>query len=209
MKFNVETASTIEKQITGSVLLTSGTITTPVEYVDLTLPDGYPFFRLVFPNIIFSIGNEFLAGAFSTDGGSTFYNDHINFDTYSYAGFSVNGTPAVSPTPTWESPTDSLLEIGAYAGGGSLPYATLDFYPGGAGSSFNAIIIANGWASSHALSLSFSSSILNPAAVISPVLARCNLIRILPYGNGDCNPPTSGETITSGSYFLWGVPTPK
>jgi hypothetical protein len=36
---------------------------------------------------------------------------------------------------------------------------------------------------------------------------RQNLIRVLPYGNGDVNPPTSGFNIVGGFYGLWGVPT--
>lgn len=45
---------------------------------------------------------------------------------------------------------------------------------------------------------------LNPAATHAPTFARANMIQFQSYGNEDF-PPTSGQTLTAGSYILWGI----
>jgi hypothetical protein len=49
---------------------------------------------------------------------------------------------------------------------------------------------------------------INPLATVHPSFGRPNLIRILFRTLDDSvDPPTSGYTITAGSYILWGIKT--
>jgi hypothetical protein len=80
MKFNKETISTL-----GMSKLASGTITTPVAYLDLELPEGYASFNLQFLGIQSDLGSSLgadIAAVISLDGGATFIHDPTNEDSY-------------------------------------------------------------------------------------------------------------------------------
>src|SRR6185437_8976210 len=72
--------------IVDEVLLASGTITSPVAYLDLALPTGYSSFRMELTE--FTVYSDpILAAAISLDNGSTFLCNPFNSDTYSRAEF--------------------------------------------------------------------------------------------------------------------------
>ncbi len=205
-----------DNDISGVVKLASGEIISPISYLDLVLPAGYPEFRLSWRNRKYSIEDS-MAFAFSKDGGVTFLNDIINFDSYvnilnaaifdpigSFAtGFfpttyldSVMGTPGglyIHPSALEGNGCDLVILPGS---GDHLPMiaAPWEFARG----KWNAV-------NAEAFVMSFSVAFPNVDATIAPTIGRQNLLRCLPYGNEDVNPPTSGETITGGSYTLWGV----
>jgi hypothetical protein len=110
----------------GMVLLASGTITDPVEYLDLTLPEGYSRFDLDISRVAFSV-DDGLVTSVSQDDGTTYLNDLDNFNTYQivYSGLYQSGS--------------ALLSAGTYAVGyvmdGTLPSsgiggAKFSIYPG-------------------------------------------------------------------------------
>lgn len=213
MKFNKETIATLGDHVTGSVLLASGTITTPVEYFDLTLPLGFVSYELRLFGIDMSAVDN-VAGAFSTDGGVSFFNDPTNFDTYAYAGFGEDGgkNSGTGDFSKWgEVFPDAVVSFDLSLGLTTTHYSVAaNILPGSASRSLSVFIEALSRISSINSGMSINVVVidLNLNATQSPTFARANLLRVQPYGNGDCNPPTSGETIIAGSNFLWGIPTP-
>lgn len=210
MKFNRETIATISNiggSGSGLTLLASGTITDPVEFLDITLAAGYELFQLVVTGLLFDTF-DYLAGAFSTDGGTTFINDS-NSDNYLFNGILVAGSNvAVSGfgfadggiNLSTRQIVDALrplsLDMTIYPGD-TTNYARVHFttFCFHSTSVRNDLDYIDGWGT------------VNPGAIIPPLPARINMIRFLPGGNDDVNPPTSGETITAGSWTLLGVPT--
>jgi len=189
----------------GLELIESGTISSPVEYLDLDLPSGYSCYRLIFSGIELAPRNELVA-AVSVDGGATFISDQSNFDTYRSQSFGISG-----PTITDNETTDALLYL-LFSSQDDVAdrAANLEAFiePGKAGKSFTITSRGSVESLSQAGVLNETCAFYNIGAVVPVVAARINAIRISPYGNGDINPPTSNYTITAGSYFLYGIPTP-
>jgi hypothetical protein len=186
----------------GLVLISSGTITVPEEYVDIALPSGYALTIDVDGLLI--PGGSSLAGSWSFDGGTTFI-----------------GGPQASPYETgayqWNNNTfgffasnvevSLLLRLSDYMGcfygqirlklGGDLGTA-------GPGASFLGTVETSADSMWQACGSQLDAPIYN--ADFAP--ARPTHFRLQPYGNGDCDPPTSGATINAGSWTLLGTPTP-
>lgn len=186
----------------GMELIDSGTISSPVEYLDIDLPSGYSFWQLY---LVHWVLDDSPAGAFSTDGGETFLNDTDNFDTYR----TRNGIFGVTNTLLNSTSEDALFAFGdnVQNAGGSVN-VVLTIYPGSA-ALFPSVMEDN--CSSEGGAASQRGVVLHELktnATVPPVAARINHLRISPYGNGDIDPPTGGGTIDAGSYFLYGVPTP-
>jgi hypothetical protein len=213
MKFNQETISTL-----GSIKLASGAITDPVEFVDVQLPGGYFIFTLYFSGFRFDVLDDYVALGFSYDGGETFLCDTENFDTYVYSLLAFFDNQDTLLTRAALNISDTLIEpFHLYAGGfgpGAGPQGMfyLTFTPGSSsdltmgemrGYSFPDVGMVGGDAMQ-----TLSLVGLNPFATIPPTPARATTMRILPDGNGDINPPTSGNRIIAGTYTLFGVPTP-
>ncbi len=215
MKFNKETIATI-KVSTGIKKLTSGTITTPLAYFDLALPAGYVSFLIELTNIFLSTPDAFEL-SISQNGGTSFINDPTNFDTYSMVGNEVfvPFTAPITLAGGIVGNSDSLVDLVAL----TVPTQVdgIDFgisseirlFPGSA-SALPSGRSRSTWEKNigtGAPNLGFTdiSFVLNPAATIPPTKARVTTVRFQPYGNGDANPPTSGQTITAGTYVLWGI----
>lgn len=200
---------------TGSVLLDSGTITSPVEFIDLTLPSGYVSFKIVGNNFVAPY-NSTIAGAVSIDGGSTFFCDGTNFDTYGAIRSAswIDDSNAYNSSFNGDKGRDSLMyltDTQGTAGDGADFY--VDFAPGSVSKGFRAGITGYDVALDASAGLQIAIKwnnlqFLNPAPIAgAPTLGRVNVFRFMPYGTGDC-PPTSGNTINAGSYFLFGLATP-
>ena len=195
MKFNKETISTL-----GLIKLASGTITDPVEFLDLALPIGYTAFSLSLEDIQFSITAENIALAFSVDDGDTFPADTTNYDTYitrftNFPAASDSYDSTTYSTTDWFSNSSVANRLSASIWPGNNATVPSYFFWSSSGDSFGNPQITTG------------ICILNPQATVPPVISRANVLRLLPHGNGDTDPPTSGKTMTF-RYFLWGVPTP-
>lgn len=180
---------------------------TPVEYVDIPIPSGFDTFYMTV-NCAASNGDS-PSFAFSTDGGTTFLNDQDGFDTYQMSGY---GQQTISDG----APGSSFNLGGSDGNGGSNALAWMF---GGFNSGFANLIIVPGSASQLPFLMEDSAgydgtsmyrvgviSGLNPLATIPPTPARINLIRFMPFGNGDSDPPTSDETLT-GTFNLFGMPS--
>jgi hypothetical protein len=197
----------------GIIKIASGRISSPVEYFDVALPSGYETFLFHF-NDLLCAGNKEPAAVLSTDSGVTFWNDAVNFDTYSRTllGKTGNGATDVADgiaAVIYVEADDAVIDTGWSTGNNegvwrispgtaSLPpriayqqtsYKWTDGQDWGQLGSVSGIVS------------------LNPKATIAPVLARCNLIRFAP-GDADFNPPTTGFQFTSGVWTLFGIPTP-
>jgi len=148
-----------------------------------------------------------LAFAVSVDGGETFLCDVDNYDTYNaFSMYFWSGTIISNQggSYVWDSlaysdyPTETNQNVTLFITPGSDTHSPIiQFTATTYDDSFFAITKDIG-----------SFFWLNPNAAIQPPAAPINVIRILPYGNGDCNPPTSGDTFTANYYFLWGIPIP-
>lgn len=181
----------------GLALISNGTITTPVSLLDITLPADYlgPFYLELSKFVLDTSDN--LCGVWGRTDGEviTFYADPDNSDTY---GEATGIAPAIFNL--------KLFFFGDFLVGTVDCSAVLN---PGSGSDTPRIRIhaTNIAADFSAVHDQISTSFLNPNATIPPEAGRVNLIRILPYGFGDVDPPTSGEMITAGSWALLGVPT--
>lgn len=187
------------------VLLTSGTISSPVPYLDMTLPGSYQSFQLMVCALTMS-DRSVLALDFSPDGGTTFYCDPANFDSYSWKEIEnfFNGDTQVFRA---RAAGDSLLDIdNAPNTGAGLITGQVIIFPGDTDNyaAINGQVSARDPLDDAYTTNVFTYGGINPAATVPITKARVNLVRILPYGNGD-EPPTSGINLTGGAYFLWGM----
>lgn len=195
----------------GLIKISSGTITAPVEYFDVALPDGFLFFKLYIANTVISV-NDNICGALSIDNGATFLYDNVNFRAYSnvsVGGFVNNSANAAFGGGGFGD--DTFMEFLAVDqnAAGYNGCGIIEIFPGSDHSSIMVQANTTGLSISgyvgNDLVAAINSYMPNIFAFPTYATARMNLLRILPYGNGDCNPPTSGETITSGSWVLYGV----
>jgi len=185
--------------LVGMALIDSGTISSPVEYLDLDLPSGYELFILRFINVMFDTA-DIMAFGFSADAGATFFE---NAAAYKHELIHATGNTAMDNVPY----SDVI---------GSLQSANLTITNPELNAADFEIVIRPGSASRSATlfsrcrynSSATEASLVEASVVMTQESARVNLIRFFPYGDGVADPPTSEETITSGSYFLYGVPTP-
>lgn len=205
---NAEAGSSVRAKLNSLMIpISSVTISSPVEYIDIALPSGYSDFRLTGSDIWLTdqtfAGRDFIAGAVSTDAGATFFCDSSNTDTYRNRELIMTTTAG---DPAYNVFDDSLAYI--TVGNGNIFDFELWIVPGSAARgprlrAFAAIELLNG----PSLAGGFEIVALNPAATTPPVYARVNLLRLLPYGHGDCDPPTSDETFASGHLALFGTPS--
>lgn len=191
----------------GSVALSSGVITTPVEFFDIPLPDGFQSFSLRINGFFFS-AIDYLAGAFSSDGGVSFDNDTLNQDTYFQNFFVVDSLGLVGP----QSMPTGLLSLSTQQFTSDLTTLAgsvdIEIYPGSSTTIATCYNIRgfNSQSRTNPQQSFFGGSYYNQDATNSIVAARVDLLRILPFGNGDCDEPTSGTTLNNGYWSLSGVP---
>lgn len=179
-------------------LIESATISSPVEYLDIDLPSGYAHYSMILTGFRSDIA-DILSAAFSDDSGESFLCDASNSDTYLNANSANTGSFSAGAA-------DSLVQVTLQMDVGRPGVCLVEIYPGT--SSHPAILQSQSFLAAGLGGRLFLRSSLNPVATVPPVLARITTLRLLPYGDGNCDPPTSEETITEGSYFLYGVPTP-
>lgn len=161
----------------GSGAISSGSITAQ-QYFDITIPSTGDGFRLLLSGVDQSVAKH-VCGAFSYSG--TFVNDLINGDSY-VAGF-------------------ELLDFsGANVSGGDILFDGIYILLPGSGVGKDTARVM-GIIKGQGLSGMVRDQV-RPNATVPPPASRPTALRILPYGNGDANPPTSGVTITAGWKLL-------
>jgi hypothetical protein len=177
----------------GLTLISSGVVTDPVEYYDITLPtDRPPLFSLILSGLTFSNPGQ-PSFVYSTDGGTTWICDPTNGDSYTVY---LTGQAFFH---------DSIGAIGSGASDtvGTIVMATI--YPGTANLMPMLGFETYGYISGAAFADS-GATLLNAYATTPPPAQRVNAIRIVPYGNEDAAPPTSGQTLTIDYWALFGLP---
>lgn len=199
-----------------AVPVASAAITSPVSYVDITLPTGYDRFELAFVGLKLS-ADDYVCAALSSNAGSSFIADAINFDTWAILQSLIYGDGAnlVSDPSVTTTFNDSLIYVTgaqskASAAFGICGTAIID--PGSAARYAEVIsdsVFRDAYVDTNPIiDRAWVASTIFTNATSPPSFGSANLMRLQPYGNGDCNPPTSNHTFTAGSYFLFGVPTP-
>jgi hypothetical protein len=210
----------------GIIRLSSGRIEAPVKWIDLTLPPGFMSYVLRYTGFLCMnatgkpggailkpdgtlgaplIGDE-IALALSVDGGLTFIADAKNNDSYIANGINVgNGIANVAnsyfPTGLMVLGTDTN-EVSDFGMSGEV-----QLFPGDPSFWFHAMTYHGSVQHDGVHGFDTQWVGLNPAAKVPPPpkTSRVTTIRLLPAGNNDANPPSSGETLASGSYILWGI----
>lgn len=201
-------ASGVSKKIApanvgGIVPISAGKVTSPVSFIDLVLPSGYVQFKLNVSGIQYTSQDTMGIGV-SYDAGATFINDTVHSDSYFEQGVTSSQSGLFNLVNT-----NPLMDInqGTQGVGQKPAYNTVyDIFPGSATDLFSLMYLSFARNGTNFLA-EFGAQGLNPNATVAPTLGRVNLIRLLPFGNGDI-PPTSGETITAGFWTLFGIPTP-
>lgn len=193
----------------GIAKLASGSIVSPVSYIDIAFPVGYSGFTLRFDDIVFD-ASDVLAFAVSIDGGVTFFNDIVNADTYGAVIVYVidSGDSGATITASGSRANDSLCYIQNSAVFPGTVDGIVLITPGNLVNTFRIVadtIVVGTNIATTTQEVAKIGSFLNPAAISPPSYARINCIRLQPYGNGDANPPTSTHKITGGHYALYGV----
>lgn len=183
----------------GFVQISSGSVSTPVEFLDFTLPDDYSLFSFVFFGLTISSEDGF-GVAVSRDGGNSFDCDADNADTYFFT-FAMGRAAPVS---------NSLCGLGGNLSGTTVPsILNASVLPGGDGTFPLISYRSDTWDEVLPGPITDGGTgSLNPTAVVPPTAGRATTLRFMPFGRGDANPPTSGEHITAGAWIFLGVPTP-
>lgn len=185
----------------GMVPVSSVTVMTPVEYVDIALPAGYTCFKLVLINIVRLFPSESNIGqltcGFSKSG--VWVSDQENLDSYQIAWLG----PVAHDTVVIDNFNDAIGYLDPGSGTNALYMnAEITLYPG----------VAGIFASLHALINSPAQTNANRSGFVALNLTkpgdegRVDAIRLMPeYGNGDLDPPTGGGTFTAGTITLFGI----
>lgn len=190
----------------------TGDVIPDAAYIDIELPANFSEFELRLTGFTFN-DTDFLAAAFSFDGGVTWLNDTTNFDSYASAGANFNER-ALSTTPA-----NNLGNLGAVDGtmgifGDFEPTqpiaidAVCRVVPGDVSRLPVLITEHSTGFSLGAVQVEAIKGIAypNPYATVAPTRGRATTLRLLPYGNGDVAPPTSTHVLATGRYTLWGIP---
>lgn len=197
----------------GLVLLpdSSHHFATAADRFDIVLPAGYSAFQIHLSGV--DAGADALAAAFSSDGGATFFCDPDNSDTYSYLfyEFAYSGTEQANGLTTvgvgnYRPGNDSIATIG----NSFINDGFITVYPGDATHPPRIIVnnVTGVLYDVAAPSLAMFNSIVTlcPIATLPPTLARCNLLRVFPYGDGNCDPPSGNLIAAGGTIFTYGIP---
>jgi hypothetical protein len=185
----------LKAAIRALVPISTTTISSPVNYVDLALPSGYSAFRMVVTNLVVAGGAAASPyGAFSEDGGVTWLDDWVGFVAYDTTYIRRNEIAFISGH-TENGIIDFVLF--GYTGGHCM---TVDIYPGSATRKAAAVstLITDGTAAADAMIFARNVCRINTV--------RVNALRIYP--NNDVtgpNDPDPAFTIDSGTVSLYGV----
>jgi hypothetical protein len=181
--------------LAGQTILQKTVITTPVEYVDLVLPENYLDFRVVILALELN-APEFLALDFSPDGGTTWHSDSDG------ALGSGNGTYAAYDNEYWRNNNGPTVDSGTNNSGGIGPdsvlrvqRATMNIYPGGDdnGPSMDASVMS--WHPEN------GKHACRGYVWLLAATGRQNLLRIAPYTFFDV---PSSNTFVAGTFLLIG-----
>lgn len=176
--------------LAGHVLLSSGEITTPVDFVELELPAEYSYFTFVFERFgLDDLGQ--LSYQFSDDDGATYHegeSDYSFSDYRSDASSGFIGTYGPDKMPVFASISTAGVESGSDG--------NLSIYPGEADKKAT----TRGFASSRGAA--GTGSFFDMSSSHIEIVGRQNKIKVQPYYGIDFN-----IKLISGRYRLFGALT--
>jgi hypothetical protein len=156
------------------------------------MPSGFFAFKLVLSHFRFS-AIDLPVIAISYDSGATFLNDTTNSDSYLHAMSVVTGTTS-APTAKDLIFADAIINLQNSLTALAAPSTAsfdLTIFPGSASDYFNLISQGMKFNADNPSFLSIEINVLtampNYGAVSPPAFGKVNLLRLLPYGNGDVN----------------------
>jgi hypothetical protein len=174
------------------VPISTTTISSPVNYVDITLPSGYSGFRLSIIRLK-SVSGWF-QGAYSQDGGATWL-ENFNGDYNAYAA------TVISRLNTLDSYTElsGIFDLVIAAGSTFLPYhIDMLIDPGSASVKAHHFLSSSGTSTTAA-----TGGIAFIRATCRINTARVNTIRIMNAGEDPAAP--AGNDLESGTFTLYGI----
>ena len=183
--------------IQALVPISTTTISSPVNYVDIDLPSGYAAFQLFIVNMV-TPDFRALVGAFSQDGGTVWLEDFATTST-NYSNAYLRRTNV------------------AFTSGASDALGCLDLSIGDIVAPFSATVLIVPGSATRAAMATTAFSVGNTAGGETPHIGdvvslclvntqRVNAVRLMP-DNGSTGPsaPDVLYTLTSGSFTLYGV----
>lgn len=192
-------------QYAGHALVSQQAVSSPVEYVEVALPEGYSQFELRCSNIVFGDdADDWFAGAMKV--GSVWANASDSYTILQkYLTCGGAGTASSEAVSGFQ---DAVFPVCGGNGGADPAFPThaeITIYPGSA--TVIPRVIATGICKSTNHTYHRNVCWLFPEALAPPTIARLTALRLLPYGNADVNPPTSDITIAEGTFTLFGIPS--
>ena len=178
-------------------LVQFGSIITPTTFFDVFLPEGYSRCQFFFTGVTVSGTGDNVAAALYVAG--NFECDPVHNDTY-YTFRPPSTTLLGSLIILTPKQTDIAHSSGGYRAG-----CLVDLYVGDL-QNYPVAVVDYGWGQASGGALLFEGqalTVVNDAATIPASRGPATLMRVLPLGNGNCNPPTSGETINTGDWRLY------
>jgi hypothetical protein len=174
--------------------ISTTTISSPVNYVDITLPAGFSAFDLVYSGVK---GNADigLTAAFSQNGGTSWLSDYEG----AYSAHRIHEFTIVNGLGSGQSGTDAVMTL---CGGstGLFNHGRMNINPGSA----SVPAFVHGFFCGETDDESqFRGNVY--MAVCSLNTARVNAIRFLTANNADPNSITATDTLVAGVISLYGV----
>jgi hypothetical protein len=182
----------LKAAIQALIPISTTTISSPVNYVDITLPSGYSAFRLIIVGLVGSEAYPF--AAFSQDGGGTFLED---FDG-SYVSHTLSRIVLATSFATAVEDSGAIDVAQSETGMPNCCDILID--PGSASRLAHLQIVASG--------TSVNITTPSPGLSVLGVTCRINTARVnaIRFVSGE-NPgaPTPANTFSSGTFTLYGV----
>jgi hypothetical protein len=194
--------------------ISSQTVSSPVDHIDLTLPTGYSSFLCTMAGVGVdgAPGNFFALDAAFSANGSTFISDQDEFDTYaffleSYTGIPNGSNPGRTDTANYDG-TAKLMGTQPftyiYTGNLWVNPGAVGQYPSLLFDGFFRVLDDGG----HFQAVTMKSAgTFFPEATVAPTLVRHSKVRLLPGGADPNDPSSAGLSFGSGSFNLYGVPS--
>jgi hypothetical protein len=190
----------LKAAIQALVPISTTTISSPVNYVDITLPTGFSAFRLSCSRVYVSaaLGNIFLMAVFSEDGGVTWLHDWDGaWEAYQYSAIRMEGGGDITGAGDVHF---AARAMGTFFGA-KARFASCDLVidPGAASRPAFLSSVATG-----AVSTSGTHHVQTTGNICAINTARVNAIRLFS-GDGGPDPDALSTVLDGGIFTLYGV----
>jgi hypothetical protein len=187
---NKSTTAQAIANLAGGVV-SSGTISSAVPYLDITIPSHPDCFDLSLAGFRLSDGDN-LVMALSFDGGTTFLNDVNNWDSYRW--YWPNNTEHI----------DAVIAL-CRALNSNFPLVKVSLFPGNSlmlASLIGEAVVTENQATASVMAYDAAQATVNPTATVTPIAARATTIRLQAYGSGNVNVQPGTVNLIAGAWSL-------